>query len=209
MKSWIVYGLVAILGIGLALLVTMAIVARGQAHDLINNPREVRAAIDTSPADYGLPYEDVTVTSEDGFRLAGWYIPSKNGAVIMAQHGLKSNRMALLEEAEMLQNEGVGFLQGRAFGKPQMEPPWPNKSAESQATDSALEHVVAVPAGHVEVAGGIHRAADRAVEAVGRREHPGDHATRRDLEDVVAGQAADVDVARRVGCDRGRCRPCV
>ena len=31
-----------------------------------------------------------------------------------------------LDQAEMLRKEGVGFLQGWAFGKPQFEPPWPN-----------------------------------------------------------------------------------
>ena len=110
MKSWLVYGLIAILAVGLALFVGMAVVARGQAHDLINNPIEARAALDASPADYGLPYEDVSVTSEDGLRLVGWYIPSENGAVIMAQHGLKSNRTALLEEAKMLHDHGYGVL---------------------------------------------------------------------------------------------------
>ncbi len=31
-----------------------------------------------------------------------------------------------LDQAEMLRKEGVGFLQGWAFGKPQFEPPWPS-----------------------------------------------------------------------------------
>jgi len=40
-----------------------------------------------------------------------------------------------LDQAEMLRKEGVGFLQGWAFGKPQFEPPWPsvNDAAESVA----------------------------------------------------------------------------
>jgi diguanylate cyclase (GGDEF)-like protein len=33
-----------------------------------------------------------------------------------------------LDQADMLRKEGVGFLQGWAFGKPQFEPPWPNKN---------------------------------------------------------------------------------
>jgi len=110
MKSWMMYGLIAILAVGLALFVGLAVMTRGQAHDLVSNPIEARAALDASPADFGLPYEDVTVTSDDGFRLVGWYVPSENGAVIMAQHGLKSNRAALLEEAEMLHDHGYGVL---------------------------------------------------------------------------------------------------
>ena len=110
MKSWMMYGLIVILTVGLALFVGLAVMTRGQAHDLVSNPIEARAALDASPADFGLPYEDVTVTSDDGFRLVGWYVPSENGAVIMAQHGLKSNRAALLEEAEMLHDHGYGVL---------------------------------------------------------------------------------------------------
>jgi len=110
MKSWVAYGLIAVLAVGMALFVGMAFVARGQAHDLITNPIDARTALDDSPADFGLPYEDVSVTSEDGIRLVGWYVPSENGAVIMAQHGLKSDRTALLEEAEMLHDHGYGVL---------------------------------------------------------------------------------------------------
>ena len=110
MKSWMMYGLIAILAVGLALFVGLAVMTRGQAHELVSHPIEARAALDASPADFGLPYEDVTVTSDDGFRLVGWYVPSENGAVIMAQHGLKSNRAALLEEAEMLHDHGYGVL---------------------------------------------------------------------------------------------------
>jgi fermentation-respiration switch protein FrsA (DUF1100 family) len=110
MKSWMTYGLIAILAVGFALLVGLAVFTRGQAHDLVSHPIEARAAVDASPADFGLPYKDVTVTSEDGFRLVGWYVPTENGAVIMAQHGLKSDRTALLEEAEMLHDHGYGVL---------------------------------------------------------------------------------------------------
>ena len=110
MKSWVVYGLLAILSVGLAIFVTLAVVARNQAHDLISNPPELRQALDSSPADFGLPYEDVTVTSKDGLRLVGWYVPTENGAVIMAQHGLKSNRTEMLEEAEILHDHGYGVL---------------------------------------------------------------------------------------------------
>jgi fermentation-respiration switch protein FrsA (DUF1100 family) len=110
MKSWLVYGLVTILAVVLAVSVVLALVARGQAFDLITNPPEERPALEKSPADFGLPYEDVTVVSEDGLQLVGWYVPTENGAVIMAQHGLKSNRAAMLEEAEMLHRSGYGVL---------------------------------------------------------------------------------------------------
>ena len=110
MKSWLTYGLVAILAVSLAAFATVAIVARGQAHDLITNPMDVRQLVDSTPTDFGLPYEEVTVISEDGFKLVGWYILGDNGAAIIAQHGLKSNRSAMLEEAEMLHDSGYSVL---------------------------------------------------------------------------------------------------
>jgi EAL domain-containing protein (putative c-di-GMP-specific phosphodiesterase class I) len=40
-----------------------------------------------------------------------------------------------MDQAEMLRNEGVGFLQGWAFGRPEFEAPWPtaNEAAEDRA----------------------------------------------------------------------------
>ena len=35
-----------------------------------------------------------------------------------------------MDQAKMLRAEGVGFLQGWAFGKPQFEPPWPSTADE-------------------------------------------------------------------------------
>jgi fermentation-respiration switch protein FrsA (DUF1100 family) len=69
-----------------------------------------RRVMDETPADYNTPYEEVTVTNAAGMELAGWYIPSENGAVILAQHGYKSNRQSMLQEAEMLHRHGYGVL---------------------------------------------------------------------------------------------------
>jgi len=59
---------------------------------------------------FGLVYEDVSVTTPDGLKLVGWYVPSQNGAAIMAQHGYTSDRRELLEEAAMLNKHGYGVL---------------------------------------------------------------------------------------------------
>lgn len=66
--------------------------------------------ITETPADYGLPYEEVSVTTSDGYTLAGWYIPSQNGAVIITQHGWRGGRMNMLYDAEMLYRHGYGVL---------------------------------------------------------------------------------------------------
>jgi dipeptidyl aminopeptidase/acylaminoacyl peptidase len=88
----------------------MSYVTKNEAHNLITSPLdETRELPDETPADYGLPFEDVTVIS-DGLNLAGWFVPSENGAVIIMQHGYKSTRDELLNEAEMLHRHGYGLL---------------------------------------------------------------------------------------------------
>jgi len=67
-------------------------VAHDQAITLITSPKEHRRPIERTPADLGLPYTDVEVTAAEGIRLAGWELPSRNGAVVMLQHGYKVNR---------------------------------------------------------------------------------------------------------------------
>jgi fermentation-respiration switch protein FrsA (DUF1100 family) len=62
------------------------------------------------PIDYGLVYDDVSVLTGDGLRLVGWYVPSKNGALIIAQLGYKSRRGEMLNEAALLHRHGYGVL---------------------------------------------------------------------------------------------------
>ena len=83
---------------------------RQEAINLLNAPMATRNLPSESPADYNLPFEEVTVTNGDGMRLAGWFIPSENGAVIIMQHGYKSTRKELLNEAEMMHRHGYGVL---------------------------------------------------------------------------------------------------
>ncbi len=101
------FGVVIILFI---LFLLMLVVARNQALSLVYNPLSERPSLSESPADFGLEYEDVTVVSSDGFELHAWYIRSQNGASILLQHGYKSNRIELLEEAKALVDNGYGVL---------------------------------------------------------------------------------------------------
>lgn len=84
-------------------------VTKSEAHKLITAPMETRELPEETPADYNLPFEDVTVTS-DGLKLVGWFVPSQNSAVIIMQHGYKSTRKELLNEAEVMYRHGYGVL---------------------------------------------------------------------------------------------------
>jgi len=98
--------------IGVLLIVTIGIlnVTRDEAHNLITAPMESRNLPEKTPADFNMPFEDVTVISADGIKLVGWFVPSQNGAVIIMQHGYKSDREELLNEAEMMYRHGYGVL---------------------------------------------------------------------------------------------------
>jgi uncharacterized protein len=62
------------------------------------------------PADLPFEVEEVTFLSEDGLRLAGWYVPSQNGALVILLHGYGGNRTAMRWHAERLVEAGYGVL---------------------------------------------------------------------------------------------------
>ncbi len=86
-------------------------VARREAARLVTHLPDERPPIERTPADVGMDYRDVHVTTSDGLRLAGWWTPSKNGAAVIVQHGYKTNRSTqLLEIAATLARGGYGVL---------------------------------------------------------------------------------------------------
>lgn len=83
---------------------------REEAIRLVTNPMADRQLPGRTPISFGLVYDDVSVTSADGLRLVGWYVPTINGAVVIAQHGYKAHRGEMLNEAAMLHHRGYGVL---------------------------------------------------------------------------------------------------
>ena len=102
-------GLILIVG---ALMISgMLWVARREAARLVTHLSDERPPIERTPADVGMDYRDVQVTTSDGLRLAGWWTPSKNGAAVIVQHGYKTNRSTqLLDIAATLARGGYGVL---------------------------------------------------------------------------------------------------
>lgn len=98
--------------IGILVLSTTGLLwkTRQEAYNLLHAPLATRKPPDKSPADYGLEFEEVTVTNPDGMKLAGWFVPSGNRAVIIMQHGYKATRSQMLNEAEMMHRHGYGVL---------------------------------------------------------------------------------------------------
>src|SRR4051794_5432486 len=66
-----------------------------------------------SPVDetaLGSAHERVTFPASDGVRLAGWYVPSRNGAAIVLVHGGGGDREGTLRHARKLAGGGDGLL---------------------------------------------------------------------------------------------------
>jgi hypothetical protein len=57
-------------------------------------------------ADLGRPYQEVRLRTHDGLTLAGWYVPSQNGAAVLAFPG----RRGPVPHARMLVRRGYGVL---------------------------------------------------------------------------------------------------
>jgi uncharacterized protein len=64
-----------------------------------------RARTTIAASDLGRPYETVSLTTRDGLRLAGWYVPSQNGAAVIT-----FPREWTVAHARMLVRHGYGVL---------------------------------------------------------------------------------------------------
>jgi fermentation-respiration switch protein FrsA (DUF1100 family) len=106
---------VAVLSIlALVVVTALTLLTVGQALAATSVPRTGLGP--ATPGDKGLDYQEVTATTVDGVRLAGWYIPSTNGAAVVLRHGAGSTRTDTLEQAAVLAGQGFGVLMMDARG---------------------------------------------------------------------------------------------
>jgi len=67
-----------------------------------------RAAV--HDADLGAPKERVALSGADGSPVRAWYVPSRNGAAVIALHGTGGNRLGVARHARLLVRHGYGVL---------------------------------------------------------------------------------------------------
>lgn len=68
-----------------------------------------RRKAQNTPAEYGLAYEDVTLTTSDGLKLAAWHIPNEAGrGTVIYCHGHLNHRGQMLDQAAFLHEHGFG-----------------------------------------------------------------------------------------------------
>jgi len=108
-------------GVLLAVMVVGYFGVSAYVADRLSRPE--RKPVVSSPAQYGLKYEDVSFNSTvDNIPLSGWLIDSPGDKVIMMMHGRDQNREsdeAYLEKASIFANHGYDVLMFdfRAHGK--------------------------------------------------------------------------------------------
>ena len=110
MKKWLKIAFIVVAAILVVGVVGLFLAMRPQGIAMVTYPMDQRDQAKETPSDYGITYEEVTVTTADGLKLVGWFIPSQNGATVIAQHGYHGNRGNLLHDAAMLHRHGYGVL---------------------------------------------------------------------------------------------------
>ena len=104
--------LLVILILIVIIFIALAVYTRSLTLDILYHPPDERPEIKETPQDYGMVSEEVSLTTEDGLKLYGWFIPGENGATIMIQHGSPGGRQDGLYEADALNEEGYSILLG-------------------------------------------------------------------------------------------------
>lgn len=83
---------------------------------------------------------EVTMTTAEGVRLAGWYLPGTNRAAVVVRHGAGSQRFDAAAQAEVLHRHGYGVLlvdargHGRSEGRA-MDLGWHGEADTAAALD--------------------------------------------------------------------------
>lgn len=99
---------------GTAVALALAVFAAGAAVSA-RVARRVEASLRPPRQPVGAPtglagVEDLTLRSQDGVVLRGWYVPSQNRAAVILVHGHGGQRAQLLPEAVALARHGYGVL---------------------------------------------------------------------------------------------------
>ncbi len=100
-----VFVLVLVLGAA-----AVVIKAETEATRLTTNAPALRKVPKQTPASDGLSFVDAGVTTVEGLKLVGWYIPGTNGVTVIFVHGYKNDRGSMLGSAAMFRAHGYGAL---------------------------------------------------------------------------------------------------
>jgi pimeloyl-ACP methyl ester carboxylesterase len=100
-----------IVGMGLVafLLISVFVIVDRNLYSLITETVPAPSEV-SIPPDLSFEVEEVTFAGGEGLKMAGWKVPSKNGATVILLHGYGGNRTMMLWHAEQLVKAGYGVL---------------------------------------------------------------------------------------------------
>ena len=116
-RLWWRYGRRALLALGAALVVSTFLFPISISYVVTHAARATVPA-----ADLGAPFEEVELTTDDGLRLKGWYVRSRNRAAVISFPGRASSQ----KRAKLLARHGYGVLlfdrrgEGESEGDPNL-----------------------------------------------------------------------------------------
>ena len=106
--SWTIKGIAG-------LLVTAILIGFAEVNNALHPPRLIPPG--NTLRKYKVSYQPVHLVTDDGIRLAAWYTPPKNGAVILLAHGYGDNRPEWVYEMLVKRDYGVLAWDARAHGE--------------------------------------------------------------------------------------------
>jgi len=105
--------------------------------------------LQATPEDAGLSYEDVWLSSKDGLRLHGWYVPAAEAApVLLFFHGNAGNISHRLSSIRVFHDLGLSVLiiDYRGYGQSEGRPSEPGLYQDAEAAWRYLRDERGVPA---------------------------------------------------------------
>jgi uncharacterized protein len=132
-------------GVGVGLVLCVGVAAKSFWNQRADYVRTPPPTISRHPERTGIEgLAEISFSSTDGRRVAGWYAPSRNRAAIVLVHGTAAERSSLLFETGFLSQAGFGVLavdlpgQGASEGRTR----WgvPERHAISAAVDWLRAH---------------------------------------------------------------------
>jgi fermentation-respiration switch protein FrsA (DUF1100 family) len=109
-KYWYRLGIFTAVVIVLATVLTLVILIRMQLRVFVTPVRNPHLDADLAEEMLRRPVREVSLTTQDGLALAGWYSPGPAKGAVIVVHGVNANRMAVLPEAAILAEAGYHLL---------------------------------------------------------------------------------------------------
>ncbi len=111
---------------------------------------------EATPQEYGLAFEDVSLTTGDGEQIIGWYVPAPDSqATVLFCHGNAGNISHRLHAIQLLHNSGFNVLifDYRGFGQSSGSPDEAGLYTDAVAAWDYLVETRGIPKGRIIVLG--------------------------------------------------------